>query len=163
MYATGSPAAQQLNLLGRLLREAAEVLDAQGDQETATRARFQALDAHLAVLEVDDPRSAEAAAALDGLVAALREYEFSGGLKRRLWTVQAARGEYASAEDWLFEALDASPADSDLLRDAIAIYEGMSALDDATLRAGGVSSDETRLTLDELRGRLAMIERAGPA
>jgi hypothetical protein len=154
MYATTSASAQQLNLLGRLLREAAQVLDLQNDDETATKVRFQAMEVHSTVLLVDDPASSESAAALDALVTDLQDYEFPSPLKRRLWTIHAARGEYARAEDWLFDILDEQPASADLLAEAIGFYEQLAAMDEDVLQAGGISRDEARISLAELRQRL---------
>lgn len=153
MYATSAPAAYQLNMLGRLLRESADVLDLQEDHETATKVRFQALDVHTAVLTVDDPASPESRDATDALVERLHEFELPGVIKQRLWSIHTARGHYAQAEDWLFEALDADAVDPNLLAEAIESYAGLTALDEAALEAGDVSREEVLVTLAELRQR----------
>lgn len=158
MYATSAPAAYQLNMLGRLLRESAAVLDLQGDHDTATRVRMQALDVHTTVLAVDDASSSESVTAVDALLSELDEYELPLTIKHRLWSIFAARPDYERAEDWLFDLLD---DDSALLSEGIAFYEGLAGFDDATLEAGGVSRAEVDDTLMELRQRAGVADTLG--
>src|SRR6266516_330025 len=62
-------------------------------------------------------------------------------------------GRYADAEDALFEAIDALPADTGLVDAGIAFYQRLLALQDADLETGGLPRDEVKSSLAELLRR----------
>ena len=71
----------------------------------------------------------------------------------RLVQIYETSGRYDEAEDWLFHLLDASPARPREPGQGIAFYERLLTLDDATLAAGNLPTEEALASLAELLER----------
>lgn len=142
--------AERLLLLGAMLREQAELHAAQGRPDEAAASALKALRVDLTVL-VDEGRADErASAAIAPLLGRLAHYEIPAALRDQLWRFYERRGDFATAENWLFDLLEDEPA---LLPAGIAFYERLSALPDEALRQGSLPRDEVAAALAELRAR----------
>lgn len=76
------------------------------------------------------------------LLAKLAEYELPANLKNLLFWYYEYSGEYAQAEDMLFELLKLYPADQEIQAQGLAFYERLLAKSDADLQAGQFSRAE---------------------
>jgi hypothetical protein len=150
--------AEKLSLLAALLREGSELDAAQGDPEGSADWALKALQIFLTVLVEEDPADGRAAGALGPLLDRLAGYDLPPAVKEGLWRYHEGRGDFASAEDWLFRLLDDDPA---ALVDGLAFYDRLAAQDDAALARGNLPRDEVAAGRAELRARLAEVEAAG--
>jgi hypothetical protein len=62
-------------------------------------------------------------------------------------------GEYAKAEDVLFDALDCFPLDPAVVERGLTMYEQLATLNDSDLAAGNLPREEVAAGLAELRAR----------
>jgi hypothetical protein len=76
------------------------------------------------------------------LLAKLAEYELPVNLKNLLFRHYEYTGEYAQAEDILFELLELYPTDQEIRAQGLAFYERLLAKSDADLQAGHFSRSE---------------------
>jgi hypothetical protein len=141
----------QIVVLAGLLHESAHVHD---DGDAARADRLKALDLYLEVLTVDEPGCVPAEAAIDTILAELTD-DPSIPTMQRLVTAFEMSGRFDDAEDSLFHLLDAAPDDPAILANGIAFYERLLTLDDATLAAGNLPTDEALASLAELLERQA--------
>jgi hypothetical protein len=79
-------------------------------------------------------------AKVDTLIGQCREGPLPADVVRRLVSYYEARGQFASAEDALYEWLETK--DSDAPAEGVLFYERVAALSDATLANGGFSRPE---------------------
>ena len=144
----------QIVVLAGLLHESAHVHDDAGDGAAASADRLKALELYVHVLTVDEPGCVPAEAAIDVILSELDD-DPPLAVMQRLVHVYETAGRYDEAEDWLFHLLDASPDDPAVLAGGIAFYERLLTLDDATLAAGNLPTDEALASLAELLERQA--------
>lgn len=142
--------AERLLLLGAILHERAELSLARGLPDEAADFAAKALRVDLTVLVEEGHDDERARAALAPLLGLLAGYEIPDRLREQLWRFHERRGEFASAEDWLFALLEDEPA---MLPEGLAFYERLAALPDAALVAGDLPRDEVLAALAELRAR----------
>jgi hypothetical protein len=142
----------QIVVLAGLLHESAHVHDEAGDGASASADRLKALELYVEVLTVDEPGCVPAEAAIDVILSEL-EGEPPAAVMQRLVQIYETSGRYDEAEDWLFHLLDASPNDPAVLAEGIAFYERLLTLDDTTLAAGNLPTDEALASLAELLER----------
>lgn len=142
----GSPdhalAADQLVALATLIREAGEVASDQGDFDQAVSSRMKALEIFLTALVEEDPESERAAVAIDPLVGSLAEYDLPARLKTMLWQHYEQSGQFALAENTLFELVEADDAPPDIIERGLAFYDRLSRLSDYELRQGNLPREE---------------------
>lgn len=144
----------QIVVLAGLLHESAHIHDDAGDGAAARADRIKALELYVHVLTVDEPGCIPAEAAIDVILSELEE-DPPAAVMRRLVQIYETAGRFDDAEDWLFHLLDASPNDPAILDEGIAFYERLLTLDDATLAAGNLPTDEALASLAELLVRQA--------
>lgn len=142
--------AEKLLLLGALLREQAELYEAQGEGDAAVASGLKALQIYLTVVVEEGINDERAVAAIAPLLDKLDEYELSFEIKDLLWRFHEQAGDFAKAEDALFDLLDDDP---DLITEGIDLYERLATLPDAALIAGNLPRDEVAAGLAELRAR----------
>ena len=89
------------------------------------------------------------------LVARVEELglELSTPQRLRLARVLEALGDYADAEDALFQVIDDTPDDPEPVEEAIAFCQRLRPLDPSRLEAGGLTLDEVNAALAELLRR----------
>ena len=142
--------AEKLLLLGALLREQAELHEAQGETDAAAMSGLKALQINLVVVVEEGVNDERAVAAIAPLLDKLDEYELSFEIKDLLWRFHEQTGDFAQAEDALFDLLDEAP---DLVPEGLDFYERLATLPDAELIAGNLPRDEVAAGLAELQER----------
>jgi len=142
--------AEKLLLLGALLREQAELHEAQGDTDAAAMSGLKALHIYLTVVVEEGINDERAVAAVAPLLDKLDEYELPFEIKDLLWRFHEQTGDFAKAEDALFDLLDDAP---DLAPEGLDFYERLAALTDADLIEGNLPRDEVAAGLAELQAR----------
>ena len=139
----GSIIADQLTVLASLLREAADVYAVQGDPDRADNQRLKALHIFLAALTgKGSPSSPQVAEAVEPLLEQLSEYELPARVKDLLWQHFERVGQFAKAEDWLFELLEDDQAEPDTILRGIAFFERLLERSDAELLQGDLPREE---------------------
>jgi hypothetical protein len=146
--------AERLVVLGTLLQEAAAVDDDLGNSRRRDERRIKALQVFLIGLTEEPTTPRRAVAAVDQLLLELTEFDLPVDVKERLWQHFQQEGDFARAENWLFELLDDAEAPEDALARGIAFYQRLAALDDDVLRGGNLPRDEVQLGLAQLQARL---------
>jgi tetratricopeptide (TPR) repeat protein len=76
------------------------------------------------------------------LVVKLEDYELPPHLKKQLFRYYEYSGQYAKAEDTLFELLEQSPANQEIPAQGLAFYERLLVKSDADLQMGHFSRSE---------------------
>ena len=84
------------------------------------------------------------------LLAKLEDYELPDNLKQQLIRYYEHSGQYAKAEDILFELLETHPADQEIRAQGIAFYKRLLAKSDADLQAGDFSRSEVHEGIAQL-------------
>ena len=79
---------------------------------------------------------------IEELVVKLEDYELPHNIKKQLFRYYEYSGQYAKAEDTLFELLDQYPVDQEIRAQGLAFYERLLAKSDADLLAGHFSRPE---------------------
>ena len=79
---------------------------------------------------------------IEELVVKLEDYELPHNIKKQLFRYYEYSGQYAKAEDTLFELLDQYPVDQEIRAQGLAFYERLLAKSDADLLAGHFSRQE---------------------
>lgn len=143
--------AEQLIALGTLLREAADLHAAEGNGDARDGDRYRALQVFLSVLDEDAVPSPRAADAVEPLLADLAAYDLPAPTKAQLFRHFERSGQYAKAEDWLFDLIEDDQAPSDTLAQGIAFFERLLAQPDAALEQGDLPRDEVMAGLAQLR------------
>ena len=88
--------------------------------------------------------------------------ELSAAQRLAVARVLEALGRYADAEDALFEAIDADPADPAPVEEGIAFCQRLLALDPERLAAGGLPLEEVKASLAELLRRQPVVDEEPP-
>lgn len=144
--------ADQLTVLASLLREAADAYAIQGDPDRADNQRLKALHLFLAALTGNgSPSSPQVAEAVEPLLEQLSEYELPARVKDLLWQHFERVGQFAKAEDWLFEFLEDDQAEPDTVERGIAFFERLLERSDAELVQGDLPRDEVLAGLAQLQ------------
>lgn len=147
----GEMVAGQLGAVARLLDEVAEVYDLQGDTERADRSRLKALHIYLTVLVEERAGIDSLADRVAPLLDRLSDYVLPFRVTGLLWRFHEQQGDFARAEDVLFEHIDTTGADGEVVRDGIAFYQRLLAKRDEDLAAGGLPREEVEAGLSELQ------------
>lgn len=149
-------------MMAALLKEAGDVAIAQNKPAEGRACHLKGLHVLLGLLAHSDtsefPRFVPA---VEEFVLALRDTELTPETQVLLMQHYERAGEYAKAEDALFELHDAWPGDSNVLDFGIAFYERLLRQGDAQLIAGNLPRPELVSALAELRRK--KIQPAYPA
>lgn len=148
-------ALDKLLLLALLLEEMAALYAAQGTEERADDHALKALQVYLAlVAEGHDPAMPDVAADIEGLARQVGG-DAPPDTRRQLWQYYEQTGQFARAEDWLFEWLEsvAQPKSSGVVADGVAYYERLLLKSDAELEQGNLPRDEVLAGLAQLQAR----------
>jgi hypothetical protein len=147
----GEQVAGQLGVVGRFLTEIADIHDIQAEPERADRARLKALHIYLVVLVEEQSSIDEVQAAIALLVGQLSGYVLPFAISDMLWRHYEMRGDFARAEDTLFEMLETGGHDQGVVDNAIAFYQRLLEKADNDLEEGGLPRDEVLAGLSELQ------------
>jgi tetratricopeptide (TPR) repeat protein len=144
-----------------------ELLKAEADLHAQTGDLAAAGARHRRALALAGFLAARSEALLDPALAAdLAEraaaMDLPAAQRLQLARVLEALGRYADAEDALFEAIDADPADPAPVEAGIAFCQRLLALDPERLAAGGLPLEEVKASLAELLRRQPPVDEEPP-
>ncbi|HET7036042.1 MAG TPA: DUF6483 family protein [Thermomicrobiaceae bacterium] len=145
--------AERMVVLGSLLQEGAEVDGDLGNERRRDERRIKALHVFLIALTEEPTAPRRAVASVDRLLEELAEFDLPADAKERLWQHFQQEGQFARAEDWLYELLEDDRAPDDTLERGLAFYQRLSALSDDVLAAGNLPRDEVLAGLAQLQER----------
>jgi tetratricopeptide (TPR) repeat protein len=141
---------------------AAEILNVEGDLYTQTHQPYEAARRHLkAVYLLASAFETDSGAALPGrapllqpLLDKLSAYQLPAFTLQKLFDYYEYTGQYARAENALYDRLELYGYDRRAVRVGIGFYHRLLSLGDAELIAGGLPRDEVEDGLAELTDRL---------
>jgi hypothetical protein len=147
----GEMVAGQLAVIAIVLKEAADVYDVLNDGDRRDVARLKALHLNLAVVTEERVDIEQAHDAIPVLVEQLEEYVLPYDVTEMLWSYHEQTGDYARAENRLYELLELHEPDESILSEGIAFYERLQILADTELARGGLPRDEVEAGLREFK------------
>jgi len=142
--------AERLTVLANLLQAEGDIYEGLGKTEDSVARRVKALDIQLAILTNEDPSSTRAADAVRTLLIRLEEYELSIRTKILLWRHFEQFGDFARAEDWMYEAMEDESAPPDMSQRAIAFYHRLLDHTDFDLVHGNLPRSEVEAGLAQV-------------
>jgi hypothetical protein len=148
----GTQDPERLAVVGRLLALEGDIHERRGDPRTAYYARRQALRLLIeAYLAGDEPIRKSATEAIPALLEALEPYALPVEAERRLIDYHEATGDFAKAEDVLFDLADSG--DETARNVGEAFYARLRARSDEELDHGNLPRSEIEEGLAELHQR----------
>ena len=149
-YQGGKAMAERLTVLANLLQAEGDVYDGLKKPNESAARRFKALDIQLAILTSEDPTSARAADSVATLLERLDEYDLAVRSKLLLWQHFEQMGDFARAENWMYEVLEDDRAPLDIVERSKAFYQRLLERDDADLILGNLPRSEVETGLAQL-------------
>jgi len=137
---------------GVLLKAEGDIFEAQENSTESYYRYHKALYLLLAAL-LHDPAIAEADLTINvaELLAKLEEYELSQPIKQQLFSYYELMGNYAQAEDILFDALETGEHNPALIERGEEFYRRLLLKSNADLSAGNFSKEEAEEGLEQLK------------
>lgn len=149
----GVPNLESTAIIAAFLQEEAELLDDLGRSEESVPRFAKALRLSLYVQrEAGEIDGWDLAPRIERLLASLAPYVWDAATARAVWQWREASGQWAMAEDMLFELRE---LDGIELNEGMAFYDRLAEQDDESLAAGGLPRGE----LEEGRRQWAAIAR----
>lgn len=142
--------AERLTVLANLLQAEGDIYQGLAKPDDSAVRRLKALDVQLAILTGEDPSSARAADAVRTLLEHLSEYELSVRTKLQLWKHFEQFGDFARAEDWMYETIEDEHAPADITNRAISFYHRLLDHTDFELVHGNLPRQEVEAGLEQL-------------
>lgn len=137
-----------------LLKAEGDIYEDQGNSTESYYRYVKALHVLLAVLLQEHiGEDSELYVQSKELLQKLEDYELPAPTKKLLFAYYEHTGNYAKAEDTLFDLLEANPADPELIERGRAFYIRLLAKSNMDLMAGNLSRDEVEEGLAQLRQR----------
>ncbi len=151
---------ERIFMLARLFKENGEILKGQGRIEESRACYVRGLHLLLETVASDPtgPRP-EFAPSVDSFLTGLQDSALNFETNVMLMRHYEQGGEYARAEDALFNMLDAEPANTELLDFGVGFYQRLLRLDDEALEVGNLPRAEVNASLAELNQRKMNIPR----
>ena len=138
-------------VLGDLLTMDGEWYERTGDYDTAQLCLFKATNILTeALLRQPFGTAKDYVDRIDALTEKLEPYEVPFETRWRLFRYHERVNRFADAEDELFNLLDLSPDNDQLIDEGIAFYQRLLQLKDHELLLGGLPRDEAQAGLEEL-------------
>jgi len=141
---------------GRILEEMALIYEAQGDHHRSTATAVKTLDLYVGAMDADpEAVDAEYVSRMSGLADALEERELTWEDRRTLMRCHEKLGNFAKAEDALFDLLEEDFDRERTIADGCAFYDRLLKKSDEELVAGGLPRAEVldgQKSLREMRG-----------
>jgi Family of unknown function (DUF6483) len=141
---------ERLTVLANLLQAEGDIYQGLGKTDDSAMRRLKALDIQLAILTGEDPSSTRAADAVRTLLNHLEEYELTVRTKILLWRHFEQYGDFARAEDWMYEAMEDDSAPADMSQRGIAFYHRLLDQSDFDLVHGNLPRAEVEAGLAQL-------------
>lgn len=131
-----------------LLRETGAIRMKQGREAEGYQAYLKALNLRLEVAlgplgRVEGPLP-EFAAPIEALADALDDYSLPTSTTAAIFQYHKSVGDFARAETYLLDLLEADPGNQSLIEGGLAFYQGLLGEPDASLQAGGMSRSEVQ-------------------
>jgi len=142
--------AERLTVLANLLQAEGDIYQTLEQADNSATRRLKALDIQLAILTGEDPTSERAASSVATLLERLDEYELPPRTKQLLWRHYEQMGDFARAENWMYEALEDEHAPAGIVDQAIDFYHRLLEQDDADLILGNLPRAEIETALAQL-------------
>jgi hypothetical protein len=137
-----------------LLKAEGDIYEAMEAPAKAYHRHLRALHLLLAIFEHGSRTSLpEELNQTDAVLEKLVGYQLPTDTRQRLWRHFSETGQYAKAEDTLFDLLGDPEAEPELLQQGIASYHALLARDDEELKRGALTREEVAETLRELEER----------
>jgi hypothetical protein len=138
-------------VLATFLAKAGEIHALRGSEDDHYHCLLAALDLMISLPPLDDPMDLPAQTpTVDELVDALAEYGLPPDTHLRLFRYHEESGQYAAAEDLLFDMLDAEPDSEEVRAFGIHFFHRLLAQPDAALEAGNLPRAEVEAGLTEI-------------
>ena len=135
-----------------LLKAEGEIYEEMGQTNESYYRYLKSLHLFLAVLHHENITSdSQFSLAIIDVIKRLDDYELPQSIKSGLFTYYEHIGNYASAEDILFEQLEHAPDDQGLIDRGQAFYHRLSTKSDADLMAGNLSREEIEEGLAQIK------------
>lgn len=147
LSANGQPQAEVVAVVATLFKEEGELRGLLGQEPEGTALRRKALQLQLALLRFE-PDAVQAPAVVD-LANSLGREELAAEERRTLLDLYESEGDYARAEDVLFELLEET-GDAELAAEGMRMYRRLLDKDDAELEAGNLPRGEVEEALRQL-------------
>jgi tetratricopeptide (TPR) repeat protein len=127
-----------------------------GDYDVAQQCHIKAINVTLEIyLRQPFGTSREHIDRVEALIDKVEQYEVPYDTRWRLFRYHERMGQYADAEDDLYELLDAAPENEALIDEAAAFYQRLLGLKDHELLLGGLPRDEVQAGLEDVLAREA--------
>jgi tetratricopeptide (TPR) repeat protein len=141
-------------MAARLFKENGDILMAQGRIEESNACYVKGLHLLLHFI-ADDPTVSrpDFVPSVEAIVIALHDSGLTLETNAMLMRHYEQAGDYAKAEDALFNMLDAEPKNTELLDFGIGFYERLLRLDNETLELGNLPRREVKAGVVELNQR----------
>ncbi len=139
-----------------LLKEEGAIYDELGQQDESYFRYLKSLNLFLIVLlDTHDLVEMDVPTIIDELLQLLDEFELPQLTKMRLFRYEEMNGNYAKAEDMLFEIVenDEQPVEPETIEQGIAFYQRLLRKNDADLAAGNFTRTEVEEGLIQLGNR----------
>ena len=137
-------------MLANLLQAEGDIYEGLGKNDESAMRRLKALDIQLGILTNEDPASTRAADSVRTLLNHLEDYELSIRTKILLWRHFEQYGDFARAEDWMYEAMEDDTAPPDMSQRAIAFYHRLLDQSDFDLVHGNLPRTEVEAGLAQV-------------
>jgi hypothetical protein len=145
---------QKTLMIATLLKEAGDVAAAQGQSDDSRACHLRGLHLLLDALAQGDPSECpEFVPKVEVFRFALADRLLPLHTQALLMRHYERTGEFAKAEDALFNMLEVEPNDATILEFGISFYERLKNQSDANLCAGNLPRNELEASLAELRAR----------
>lgn len=137
--------------IATMLKAEGQIYEDQGNTNESYYRYLKSLHLFLTALQYEPIEDhAQFSTEIRELLAKLEDYELSDNLKQQLFRYYEYSGQYAKAEDILFELLEIHPANQQIRAQGIAFYERLLAKSDADLLAGQFSRSEVHEGIAQL-------------
>jgi tetratricopeptide (TPR) repeat protein len=139
-------------MIAALQRITGEIYEAQKELDLSYFAYLKSLTLYLEVFNHDgDTLLSDYLSEIEPLIGKLEHYELPCRTKHRLWRYYEKTGNYAKAEDLLYELIEADERESDILGQGVGFYERLLTKTDPELNAGNLPREEVEEGLTKWR------------
>ncbi len=138
-----------------LLKAEGDIYEDMGNVDESYYRYLKSLHFFLAVPPLEsNTGELDVRAEVDELLTKLEAYELSVQTKVKLFHYYEQTGQYAKAEDVLFDMIEAEQPDHDMVKQGTAFYTRLQAKNDDVLLAGNLSRQEVEEGLEQLKGMI---------
>jgi hypothetical protein len=138
-----------------LLKAEGDIYEDMGNADESYYRYLKSLHFFLAVPPLEgNTGELDVRAEVDELLNKLEAYQLPVQAKVKLFHYYEQTGQYAKAEDVLFDMIEAEQPDHDMVEQGIAFYTRLRVKSDDELQAGNLSREEVEEGLEQLQGMI---------